>query len=89
MNNWPAALILSAAIELAAPSSMPLIAGTLIGCTIGANLTMFGSLSTVLWLTLLRGRGESVSAAGYARAAVTPTLAGLLAACGVAALSAR
>jgi len=86
MNNWPAALLLSAAI-FATPGQPPeLVAGALIGCSIGANLTMFGSLSTVLWLNLARPRGLDCTPTAYARAAFLPTLAALAASSLVAAL---
>jgi arsenical pump membrane protein len=85
MNNWPAALLLSAGIAVTPGQPLELIAGVLIGCTIGANFTMLGSLSTVLWLALARPRGLHVTPTSYARAAFLPTLAGLVAAVLVAA----
>lgn len=87
LNNWPAALLLSAAIVATPGQPHELTAGALIGCTIGANLTMLGSLSTVFWMTLGRPRGLMVTPAGYAREAALPTLLALLAACAVAALT--
>lgn len=85
MNNWPAALLLSSAI-LASPGQSPeLVAGALIGCAIGANLTALGSLSTVFWMSQLRGRGIVVSPAAYFRQAWAPTICGVAAACATAA----
>lgn len=84
MNNWPAALLFAAAIA-ATPGQPPeLVAGALIGCTIGANFTILGSLSTVLWLSLARANGFDVTPAGYARAAFLPTLVALAVASAVA-----
>ncbi|OAI39655.1 hypothetical protein AYO38_07320 [bacterium SCGC AG-212-C10] len=89
VNNWPAALLLTTAIAgLAAPSEA-VLTGTLIGCTIGANLSMTGSLSTVFWLSLARAEGVHYSAIDYARRAFLPTTAGLLAAVGAASLCLR
>jgi len=89
INNWPAALVLATAIA-ATPGQPPeLIAGALIGCSIGANFTLVGSLSTVFWLSLARKEGANYSAWGYARAAAIPTGAGVAAACAVAALTLR
>jgi arsenical pump membrane protein len=81
MNNWPAGLLIVATIGVTQGNQDALILGGLIGCTIGANLTMVGSLSTVFWQSLLRQRGVSCGAGEYARRAALPTLAGLAAAC--------
>ena len=85
MNNWPAALLLAAIIGAATGEHEALVVGTLIGSTIGANFTIVGSLSTVFWLSLARQHGASYSAGRYARLAFAPTLAGIAAACVVAA----
>jgi arsenical pump membrane protein len=41
--------------------------GTLIGVNIGSALTTYGSLATILWLTLIRRRGIGISTAEYMR----------------------
>lgn len=87
MNNWPAGLLVSAALGATGDPSPQLVAGALIGCTLGANFTVVGSLSTFFWLTLLRTHEVSFTPAQYARAAWWPTLAGLSAACAVASLT--
>jgi arsenical pump membrane protein len=89
MNNWPAALLLTAVIAAAPGHHEPLIVGTLIGCAIGANFTVVGSLSTVFWLSLARARGGLYTPGQYARAAFLPTLAAVVAASSVAALVGR
>ncbi|HEY5477053.1 MAG TPA: ArsB/NhaD family transporter, partial [Tepidiformaceae bacterium] len=61
MNNWPAALLLAATLAATPGQPRELVAGVLIGCTIGANFTMVGSLSTVFWLSLARKEGASCS----------------------------
>lgn len=86
MNNWPSALLLAATIASAPGEHHALVAGALIGSTIGANFTMVGSLSTVFWLSLARQYGASYTAGNYARMAFAPTLAAMVAACVVAAL---
>lgn len=87
MNNWPAALLLAAIIGSAPGEHEALVVGALIGATIGANFTIVGSLSTVFWLSLARQHGAAYSAGRYARLAFAPTLAGLVAACAVAAFT--
>lgn len=86
LNNWPSALLLAAAIAARPGDHEALVAGALIGSTIGANFTVVGSLSTVFWLSLNRQAGHEVSPAQYARAALVPTAAGLLCACLAASL---
>lgn len=39
--------------------------GTLVGVNIGPTLTTYGSLATMLWLTLVRKRGVEVSTMEY------------------------
>jgi arsenical pump membrane protein len=65
MNNWPAALLLAATIAVTPGQPRELVAGALIGCTIGANFTMVGSLSTVFWLSLARKEGASYTLGMY------------------------
>jgi len=86
MNNWPAALLIAATIATTPGAHPELVAGALIGCALGANFTMVGSLSTVFWLSLARQHGANYTAASFARLAFAPTLASVLAACLVAAL---
>ncbi|MDZ7728692.1 MAG: ArsB/NhaD family transporter [Dehalococcoidia bacterium] len=88
VNNWPAALVLATIIAGQDPAAQrELITGTLIGCTIGANFTIMGSLSTVFWLNLARGQGAIISPMAYARAAFAPTAVALVAAWGMAVLT--
>lgn len=89
MNNWPAALLVSAAIAVSPGTHAALVAGALIGCTIGANFTMVGSLSTVFWLSLCRQRGAAYSPLEYIRRAAAPTTLGMVGACLVAAVTVR
>ena len=59
MNNLPAGLIASSAITVAHPSSHAVDA-LLIGVDLGPNLSVTGSLATILWLTAIRREGEDV-----------------------------
>ncbi|AWN36858.1 arsenic transporter [Methylobacterium radiodurans] len=61
VNNLPAGLLAGAAVQEAEVSRR--IAGAiLIGVDLGPNLSVTGSLATILWLTAIRREGEHVSA---------------------------
>jgi len=77
INNVPMALVLVQATG--SPHGAPgraLVYGSLLGCDLGPNLTTTGSLSTMLWLLLLRQRGLAVSSLQYLRLGllVTPLM---------------
>jgi arsenical pump membrane protein len=59
MNNLPAGLIASSTIAQAHPSGRAVDA-LLIGVDLGPNLSVTGSLATILWLTAIRREGEAV-----------------------------
>ncbi len=59
VNNLPAGLIASTTILDAKPPQV-LIDAVLIGVDLGPNLSITGSLATILWLTALRREGEEV-----------------------------
>jgi len=70
INNLPMALIAASTVAAApaAPSThQDLAAAVLLGVDLGPNLTIVGSLSTMLWLLLLRRRGLDVSGLEYLR----------------------
>lgn len=83
MNNLPAGLIAGSAVQAA--HVPPAITGAiLIGVDIGPNLSVTGSLATILWLSALRRDGQHVSAGTFLKlgllimpAALLPALAGL------------
>ncbi|WP_427308378.1 arsenic transporter [Cupriavidus sp. H39] len=83
-NNLPAGLI--AASALAAGQASHAVSGAvLVGIDLGPNLSVTGSLATLLWLTALRREGHMVSAGQFLRvgavvmpAAMLPALALLL-----------
>ena len=61
VNNLPAGLLAGAAVQ-AAQVSRKVAAAILIGVDLGPNLSVTGSLATILWLTAIRREGEDVSA---------------------------
>ena len=69
MNNLPAALIAESAVT---PAQVPpVVTGALlIGVNLGPNLSVTGSLATILWLVALRREGENVTAGGFLKVGV-------------------
>ena len=64
MNNLPAGLIAGSAVQNAqAPDQVT--SAILIGVDIGPNLSVTGSLATILWLTALKREGVSVGAGRF------------------------
>ena len=59
VNNLPAGLIASSTIARAHPAQL-VTDSLLIGVDLGPNLSVTGSLATILWLTALRREGEHV-----------------------------
>ncbi|MDB5459896.1 MAG: Citrate transporter [Caulobacteraceae bacterium] len=59
MNNLPAGMIASAAAARAHPPA-GVVDGLLIGVDLGPNLSVTGSLATILWLTAIRREGGDV-----------------------------
>ncbi len=59
MNNLPSGLISGAAVR-AASASGPLRNAVLIGVDLGPNLSITGSLATILWLIAIRREGQDV-----------------------------
>ena len=59
VNNLPAGLIASGAIARAHAPRL-VVDGLLIGVDLGPNLSVTGSLATILWLSAIRREGEDV-----------------------------
>ncbi len=59
MNNLPAGLVAAMTIQAAVPPKLVTDA-LLIGVDLGPNLSITGSLATILWLTAIRREGEDV-----------------------------
>jgi arsenical pump membrane protein len=61
VNNLPAGLMAGSTLA-AAQVPPPLHAAALIGIDLGPNLSVTGSLATILWLTALRREGQMIGA---------------------------
>jgi arsenical pump membrane protein len=78
INNLPMAVTLAATLHqhlvMAAKVHAAAVYSTILGCDLGPNLTHLGSLSSMIWLLLLRRRGLEVSVLDYVRvgALLTP-----------------
>ncbi|GAB3725900.1 arsenic transporter [Spirosoma lituiforme] len=78
MNNLPAGLIVGSVVQ--AGSVPDLIKSfLLIGIDLGPNLSVTGSLATILWLVALRREGLQVSAWAFLRLGIPVMLIALLA----------
>jgi arsenical pump membrane protein len=60
-NNLPAGLLAAQAAALA-HAARPIVDALLIGVDLGPNLSVTGSLATILWLAVVRREGQDVSA---------------------------
>jgi arsenical pump membrane protein len=66
VNNVPTALLAVPIIGQATGAAREALAyGVLVGCNVGPVLTTYGSLATMLWLTMVRKRGLTVSTREY------------------------
>lgn len=81
VNNVPMTVLALSFLERAPLGSLPPLAyGTLVGANIGTALTTYGSLATMIWLTLIRRRGLDVSTAAYLKVSLITVPPVLLAA---------
>jgi arsenical pump membrane protein len=72
VNNVPTALLAVPLIAQASETAREALAyGVLVGCNVGPVLTTYGSLATMLWLTIVRKRGLSVSTREYLAISLT------------------
>ena len=67
VNNLPAGLLAGHVLTHAAPAQK---AAALIAVDLGPNLSITGSLATILWLTALRRHGESITVWRFLRLGV-------------------
>ena len=79
VNNLPVGLDLGKYVGAAHPARA-LSAAALIGVNVGANLTVNGSLATVLWLAVLQRAGVSITPLQFAAVGLAATPPALLAA---------
>jgi arsenical pump membrane protein len=66
LNNLPVGLI-AATTTQAAQAPQQMVSAILIGVDLGPNLSVTGSLATILWLIVLRREGEHVGAMQFLR----------------------
>ena len=81
VNNLPADLI-AGAVVAGARVNQVVQGAVAIGIDLGPNLSVTGSLATILWLTAIRREGEDVSAWRFFKVGVLAMPLGLLAALG-------
>jgi len=81
VNNLPAGLVASEAVAQAHPPQL-VVDGLLIGVDLGPNLSVTGSLATILWLQVIRREGEHVGFWRFLRVGVVVMPAALIAALG-------
>jgi arsenical pump membrane protein len=72
INNIPMALLAVSALKSAHSSLLDQYAA-LIGCNLGPNLTIAGSLATMLVITSARTRGQEISAMDFMRVGLVTT----------------
>jgi len=81
MNNLPAGLVASTAVAQAHPPRL-IIDSLLIGVDLGPNLSITGSLATILWLQAIRREGEDVGFWRFLKVGVVTMIPALAAALG-------
>jgi arsenical pump membrane protein len=86
MNNLPVGLIAGNAVQ-AAGVPQPVARAVVIGVDLGPNLSVTGSLATILWLTALRREGQTVGIGTFLKLGVLVMPPALLLAIGAAVLS--
>ena len=82
MNNLPAGLVASTAVMQAAPPRL-VVDALLIGVDLGPNLSITGSLATILWLQAIRREGEDVGFWRFLKVGAVTMVPALAAALGV------
>ena len=82
MNNLPAGLVASTAVVQAQPPQL-VVDGLLIGVDLGPNLSITGSLATILWLQAIRREGEDVGFWRFLQVGAVAMPLALIAALGV------
>jgi arsenical pump membrane protein len=85
INNLPTGLIAGAAVQNAHVPEQ-ITRAVLIGVDLGPNLSVTGSLATILWLTALRREGQTVGAGAFLKLGIIVMPPALLLAIGAALL---
>ena len=84
INNWSMIMVSTAILSVSNPSPDPsLIYAAILGADLGPNLTIVGSLSSMLWLVILRQRGLDLSPGQYFKVGLilTPPLLAITIGC--------
>jgi arsenical pump membrane protein len=79
MNNLPSGLIAGSALQMARVPEL-IKSAVLIGVDLGPNLSVTGSLATILWLVALRREGQTIGAWAFLKIGVLVMVPALLAA---------
>lgn len=78
INNIPMiGVAIGLLADVTASAREPLALAAVLGANLGPTVTPFGSLATLLWLTIIRRKGEQISTLGYMRVGILtapPTL---------------
>ncbi|MEH3108220.1 MAG: arsenic transporter [Sphingomonas fennica] len=82
VNNLPAGLIASSAVTLAEPPRL-VVDALLIGVDLGPNLSVTGSLATILWLQAIRREGGDIGFLRFLRVGAVTMIPALVAALGL------
>ena len=82
MNNLPAGLVASTAVAQAHPPRL-IVDGLLIGVDLGPNLSITGSLATILWLQAIRREGQDVGFLSFLKVGAATMIPALAAALGI------
>jgi arsenical pump membrane protein len=85
VNNLPTGLIAGNAVQSAHVPEQ-ITRAVLIGVDLGPNLSVTGSLATILWLTALRREGQTVGAGAFLKLGIIVMPPALLLAIGAALL---
>ena len=83
VERWHSVLVAATigVLQHAAPDARePLALAAILGGNIGPTVTPFGSLATLIWLAIIRRRGERLSGRDYLRVGVVTAPPTLLAA---------
>ncbi len=88
VNNLPAGLVAGTAVSHLAGHAA-LKGATAIGIDLGPNLSVTGSLATILWMTALRREGIEIDARAFLRAGIVVMPPALLLAIAGLCLAAR
>jgi arsenical pump membrane protein len=83
INNLPTGLIAGSAVQ-SAHTPEHITRAVLIGVDLGPNLSVTGSLATILWLTALRREGQTVGVGAFLKLGIVVMPPALLLAIGAA-----